>query len=213
MQSKEKLVLMSLCVLTALLVTQADATLYDTFYIKFDSSGKFVVGGGSGYDGTGDGNGDWYYYPNTDWWNEWFYDHPYDPTRWKEIEVFITVVSLDEQTTSTADIVVNWSSDLYPGGTGTPPLPPLDPAVEAEWIVRTQPLFTGPLDTEPLVIEKTIIIEDYNPEWVSIDIRGTDIIAYGMITHYCVPEPTTLALLGIGGLVTTTISRRRMRSA
>jgi hypothetical protein len=48
-------------------------------------------------------------------------------------------------------------------------------------------------------------------EWITI--KGDIIVDQVEIYTICVPEPTTLALLGIGGLVTTTIGRRRRRPA
>ena len=67
------------------------APTVDNFSITLETTNQFVTGDGSGYnDGNGmvDTSGNatpWYYYPNTGWYNQWFYDDPPDPTRWKEI--------------------------------------------------------------------------------------------------------------------------------
>ena len=53
----------------------------------------------------------------------------------------------------------------------------------------------------------------FNPEWVSIDIRmidqvsGEGVLINGDIWHECNPEPSTVALLAMGGL--TVLRKRR----
>jgi hypothetical protein len=107
------------------------------------------------------------------------------------------------------DIVINWSSPLFPpsGPDGRPPLPDdfiNDPALEAEWIVRE--LVFGNETPDSTDVVGSIIIPDYNPEWVSIDIRGVGVDIQGTIVHECIPEPATMVLLGLGVL---TLLRRR----
>ena len=67
-----------------ILVFSATAVLagptIDNFSISLDD-GEIYAGSGSGYnDGTGEYDTPWYYYENTDWYNQWFYDDPPDPT-------------------------------------------------------------------------------------------------------------------------------------
>jgi len=57
----------------------------NAFSLTVDQQGIPIAGGGTGnyddpFQNPSDFNG-WYYYPNTNWWNIWFYDHPYDPTK------------------------------------------------------------------------------------------------------------------------------------
>ena len=192
----KKLILVILCMLVGFLTVPAAAEpIHDTFWATIDPGGG-VVGGGSGFN-----DGEWYFYENTNWWNEWFYSAPYDPTRWKEIDVYVTLMPTGPG--SWADVAVNWSSKLYPDGTGQPPLPYLfegNPELEAECIVR-ELVFEGEV-LGPIIIELgyPIIIPDYNPEWVSIDIRGANIMVYGLIIHECIPEPGTICLLSLGAL-------------
>ena len=56
-------------------------------------------------------------------------------------------------------------------------------------------------------ISGEIIIPDYNPEWVSIDVRwdgaiggGSSVDISGTICHECIPEPAAFLLLAIGSL-------------
>jgi len=144
-------------------------------------------------------NGEWIYYDQTDWWNEWFYDDPPDPLRWKHIEWDICAVpqGLDPY----VEICINWSTvDFPPTGPGGPP--PLAP--DEMWIERSPVIYAGP-GCESVVGSLDIL--DFNPEWVSIDIRGVNMEVFGFITHECIPEPLTMSLLGLGGLVL--VRRRR----
>ena len=64
------------------------------------------------------------------------------------------------------------------------------------------------LDTIP--IDMHIDVPYYNPEWVSIDVMGNaegSFLFNGTITHECIPEPATVALLSIGALAL--LQRRR----
>jgi len=172
--------------------------IYDSFYLELDEYGRFVEGGGTGYPVNGAGRGEWYSYPPQYWslWNQWFYDHPYDPDLWKKIDLFIAIAGTGPD--AWAEISVNWSSDLYPNGTGQPPLPPLDPTVENDWIIRE--LIFYEKDILIVNVEKSVTIPHYNPEWVSIGIRGRNINTFGWFGHECIPEPYTISLLALGGL-------------
>jgi len=147
--------------------------------------------GGSGYN-----FGEWYYYQNTDWWNQWFYNAPYNPNRRKEIFVNVTVMPMWAGAPSFVEIAYNWSTPEWSElGLQRPPLPDdvPDQATEDLYIKR-HTFFVGEL-FEPILIEpeELYVIPDYNPEWVSIDIRGTNFMILqdmpGTILHCCVPKP------------------------
>jgi hypothetical protein len=129
------------------------------------------------------GNG-FYYYPNTNWWNIWFYDHPLDYDRYKEIHVEFIFIPI-EPGISWANVVVNWATDVWEPG-GPPPLPPLSPPEEQMFIGRS------PVEeeiTQGGFYFFDFVIPDYNPEWVSIDIRGEFfILDNGIIIHECLPD-------------------------
>lgn len=181
----------------------------DTFSAVIDEEG--LVTQGDMCPNTGYNNGEWYYYPNTGWWNEWFYDDPPKPfPYWKRINYNICI-DAPMGYGGEVEIVINWSSMLYPEDPAMPPLPELfvnNPGLEDDWIVRTERVYLGQVD-ELMTFDDTIIIDDFNPEWVSIDIRRIDedptlvnvIEVWGCIEHECIPEPATMSLLAFGVLL------------
>jgi len=163
-----------------------------------------VVGDGTGY---GDG---WFYEYPSGWHNQWFYNDDFDATRYKVIDYVFEVTQVDFIGDTPIEIAINWSSDAWPNGTGAPPLPGDD---EGLMIVR-QEIYNDVIFA-PITLEGQIIVEDYNPEWVSIDIRsqyavdGSDFWFKGTIDHECIPEPASMGLvaLGLAGM----IMRRKRR--
>jgi PEP-CTERM motif len=198
-------VLFGLVLLSASVAMADDGGGIDSFFdVTFLED--FDHGGGTGYDAGG-----WFYYPNTGWTNQWFYNDLYDPTRWKEIQLDFTINITDPA--GWAEIAINWTSDIWPGNGGgpggTPPLPPLNPADELAWIVRDTVVTFGYTGMEQSLNLELYVIPDYNPEWVSIDVQGQYFtIPDGHMFHDCVPEPATLSLvaLGLGALA---VRRRR----
>jgi hypothetical protein len=165
--------------------------IVDSYTVQFDSAGQLVGGGGTGYPPTEPGA--WYYYENTEWWNQWFYDHPYDPTRAKRVRVEFDVVAADGAADGFIELALNWSTDQWslignPPGVPVrvPPLPPLTAAEEAAYIGRAT-LIATPVDPQAsahYILE--YVIRDYNPEWVSIDVRGFNFtVQNGIIAHDC----------------------------
>lgn len=154
--------------------------LTDMFWVEMDPSGNLVFGGGEGAYGDG-----WYYYPESEWWNIWFYDHPLDYNRHKNILTEVIVMPTNPD--AYIEFAVNWSTDQWSldqlPGDSAPPLP----GVPEELYIGRAILFEGPI-YEPTPLNFEYIIEDYNPEWVSIDIRGVNFMiepGAGMIAHQC----------------------------
>ncbi|MBN2023073.1 MAG: PEP-CTERM sorting domain-containing protein [Pirellulales bacterium] len=164
-----------------------------------------VTGEGTGWD-----NGRFVRY-ESGWYNQWFYNDPPRRDRWKWITYDITVAPVIPDPDRIIEIAINWSTMQWPEN---PTLPPVDVSLAEEdmYIVR-YPIFTGTvvdtltLDSQLLETEGVILLP-FNPEWVSIDIRqvspgnvaAAQLTITGVITHQCVPEPSTLALLALGGL-------------
>jgi hypothetical protein len=139
----------------------------------------------------------WYWYENSEWWNIWFYDHPLDFTRMKEIileDAFVVKNPNFPDLPAWIEIAFNWSTEYWEPGSPTPPIPgEFDPAME-DVLIGRETIFIGDIvDYTP--IEGFFEILEYNPEWVSIDIRGFNIWFQGVITHTCLPrEPQSLDL-------------------
>jgi uncharacterized repeat protein (TIGR01451 family) len=150
------------------------------FWVGFDEIGNPLLGlmGGTDYysDGT-DING-WYFYPISEWWNIWFYDHPFDYDRYKEIFTAFNLWKYNTGQPSYVEVALNWATDLWPPDS-PPPIPPDDvPYIARETILVGQ-------DMEGF-FEFFYEILDYNPEWVSIDVRGYNfVITDGFIEHAC----------------------------
>jgi hypothetical protein len=159
----------------------------------------------------------WVYYPNTNWWNTWFYDHPLNFNRWKEFTLQMQVASTAPLVNPVfVEVALNWSTPLYTStGAVGPPLPPIDPIQEQGFIGRSlvfsDVVMPGQLPSVTIVGRLPV---PYNPEWVSIDVRPTVTAnAIGLVElsfvlrHDCIPEPATLALAVLS--VSMMISRRR----
>ena len=183
-------------------------TFNDCFNIELGPDGSVIGGcGGTGYP---DGTGEWYVY-ESGWINQWFYNGPFDPNRWKHIEGCVDIAPIDGGAPYAVDFVINWATEAWELDTGSvePPLPGMfDPVLEDVYIGR-ELLFSfdevNPLPGIPL--DYWFDIMSFNPEWVSIDVMGYNVEIVGTITHQCIPEPATLSLLALGGLAV--LARRR----
>jgi len=183
----------------------------DYFWMAMDAPGNLIPGlsGGLPVDDPGE-DGTWYEYPNAadPWWNIWFYNGPLDLNNMKLVRYGFWIQSYNTIDPGELYYVLNWSNELYPTGTGTFPTP------LQEQFIRRSPI-NGPIVITPGVpqwVELTYLIEDYCPEWVSIDLWGENIQileigdpppagsplldwwvpgnAGGILVHECLQEPT-----------------------
>lgn len=197
----------SIMVVAALLAFLAMPTMAepitDTFWGDWVWEEGFWDGGGSGYD-----DGHWYWYETgglDDVFVQWYYDHPYDPDRWKTIHVeYDAVVQNPAEGEGGHSVFVNWTTPEWSAlGLDHPPRPDDVPTGQlTDLYIETSPrqYNTAPVLTH---FEYDFVIPDYNPEWISIDfdVPGRNLlVSNGVIIHECVPEPGALALLALGGL-------------
>ncbi len=148
--------------------------------------------------GTGYDSGHWYRYSNSNWWNVWFYDGPYDANNSKKINASMTVRRLDPNSFASANITLGYSTGGWSYfGYNRPPLPGdvPTPSLENAYIYRdvNHPLFQGPV-TAPVQIKSSIFAGSYHPEWLCVCVMGSNIeIGYGFANY---DDPCTSALEG-----------------
>ncbi|MCD6162147.1 MAG: hypothetical protein J7K40_07015 [candidate division Zixibacteria bacterium] len=145
----------------------------NTFTSYLNESGDSAWGWGS--DAYGEG---WYYYPESNSWNIWFYDHPMDTTRKKIIRIEFDIVKYTHSWPSMAVVSLCWSNQLWVDTT-SPPVESLEEEfIDSEIILAAENyegLWTYVLD-----------IEDFNPAWVSVKIQGNNFsLMNGVIDHAC----------------------------
>jgi hypothetical protein len=161
-----------------------------SFYrIVLDQNGDYVTGQGDGY-----GGGTWYYYPATGWWRQWFYNEPYDPAREGYLYYRVFITANDYSKTVDFEVYFNWTTPAWSQlGRSRPPLPDDVPTasdeykyMDSESLQALDGVFLGtpssPGSVEP---NKEWVISQYNPEWVSIDIRGRNVDIHRGAMHEC----------------------------
>ena len=121
----------------------------------------------------------------------------------------------------TVEVAINWSGPNWTDP-GSPPLPDSSANID-ESIVR-ESIFTGIVGDQPVDLSNLgdpIFIPDYNPIWVSIDVRtinpgdpGVSPIVQltGELWHEHIPEPAT-AVMGLLCLCTAAVIRLRRRNS
>jgi hypothetical protein len=132
-----------------------------------------------------------------DWWNIWFYDHPFTYDRFKTVIIEFDVFPLAPGP-GFLELAVNWSTDVWSLDFPDDSMPPL-PGVPEDLYIGRQTLFMEEFYEGHYIVEYTI--PDYNPEWVSVDVRGYNFdIPMGIITHECVGQQSLdLAFVITGG--------------
>ncbi|MEA3221694.1 MAG: PKD domain-containing protein [Thermodesulfobacteriota bacterium] len=146
-----------------------------------------------GYEGL------WYYYPDAPsgpWWNQWWYNDPYDPCRRKVVWVSFWYGPYIPGLPGFLEVTINWSLPEWSPNPDQPPLPE-----DEEYVGRLVPAWERPVPPEGYEyfessVEPVYLPIDYNPEWVSIDVRGFNFVIQGEnpalggeIYHECVECP------------------------
>ncbi len=175
-----------LAVLT-LAVSSAEART-DIFFTAIGPNNEFLDGGGSGY-----GDGEWHFYPNTAWWSEWFYSGPYTPRLKQQLDVSLTIEPLQADQPCLVQIAYKWTTSGWSQmGMNRPPLlaDVITAADEAKFTQRRM-FFSSrfPAGSKPITFKRHLEIPYYNPEWVSIEVRGRNfLILDGSVDHGGVPR-------------------------
>jgi hypothetical protein len=162
---------------------------YNWFDVQFDATGVPEDLGSTNYYSNG-----WYFYSQTGWWNMWFYNNPFTYEHPKEIQLEFWVVG-----PGMVEVALNWSTDLWSleGVPGRPPLPGdfVDPPIPEDVYIGREHFGLWP-EGGPYTID--FWIDNYNPEWVSVDFVGVDAIINGSIWHECVQTSLDLAFVITG---------------
>jgi len=176
----------------------AAAPTQDFFYADLYPGGTFNGGGGTGYPSTDptQDQGLWYDTVFPDTYTQWFYDHPTVYDYYKIIEYSFTILPHDFD--AYAEIWISWSTPEWSPNPVAPPINPGDDIFINRELVFTY-TYHEPEDITDIVFHfdpATLIIPDYNPEWIAIDILGQDFYIQGEIWHECLPQESTVPIPG-----------------
>jgi hypothetical protein len=168
----------------------------DNFWIAIDYDNQIVPDSSGGSSDPDEGEDLlWNYYiqpPDTPWYNIWFYDDPFDASRMKRIRMGFWIKPLIPGIAGQLFFVVNWSTPDW-----DPAVPGYPKPMNENFIMRSP--INGPIVVPPIPpggpplqwIEMVYEIPQYNPEWVSVDIFGPNIIVSRIIK----PPPPNSPLL------------------
>jgi hypothetical protein len=152
---------------------------------------KIVLDGNGDYiDGEGDGDG-WYYYPESDVQRMWFYNGPYDPDRKGYLDYHVYTKAVDPTRLTYVVAYFGWTTPEWSSlKQGRPPMPGDMPTLNEEAtymsgarIYEVEGVITGTAETI-----RSHSIDEYNPEWVCIEIRARNAYVYRGAFHECRPK-------------------------
>ncbi len=159
------------------------------YRIALDEQGVYMLGDGHGYAG-----GTWYNYPQVDedgWWRQWFYNGPYDANRKGHLDYAVYIKAVNANLRTQVEVRFNWTTPEWSQlGKRRPPLP-CDVVTEgaesrymqSKTLQCIENWFIGTV--EPI---KQHTIPHYNPEWISVDVRGYNAYVYRGAGHSSLPK-------------------------
>jgi hypothetical protein len=108
------------------------------------------------------------------WFNTWFYNGPLNLNNMKKVRMGFWVQRLFAENPAVIWYVINWSNETWPPGQGFP-----GPADEEHILRSPTQMIQVPISQPPLPgtwVEVYFEIPNYNPEWVSVDVWGDNIM-------------------------------------
>jgi hypothetical protein len=155
------------------------------YRIAFDNNGDQTVG-------DGDGQG-WYYYPASGRYRMWFHNGAYDAGRKARLDYHVYLEAIDPERMVFAVVRFLWTTPEWSqAGHSSPPYPDDVPTLNDESdalsgadIMTIDNWFLGEGSREA---ENIHVVEDYNPEWVGIEIEGRNAYIFRGAFHECLPR-------------------------
>lgn len=166
------------------------ATFPGVWYrLAVDNNGNYVTG-------DGDGSG-WYYYPNRDVWRMWYYNGPYDPSRKATLQYHVYTKAYDTNYSTYVVAQFGWTTPEWSSlGRSGPPTPAdLPSTTEDSKYVSTWGIYS--IDYPVFGSVEAIrdcYIDDYNPEWVCIELSARNAYVYRGAFHECQPKESETGL-------------------
>ncbi len=166
-------------------ITEA-GVVNDQFAVDLDRDGLVIAGQGTGYQ-----RGAWYYYPNTDWWTQWFYNGRHDPWGAKtgSVELSLSVLDPRFSTRGYVEVALNWTTANWASDPEAPPLPRDIRGLDHErQLIERRTLVSRMEIRDSVSLSIDFDISEYCPSWISIDVRGDNVRVEGRISHECVSD-------------------------
>ncbi|MGE5294458.1 MAG: GEVED domain-containing protein [Solirubrobacterales bacterium] len=149
---------------------------------------KIVLDGDGNYiDGEGDGSG-WYHYPQSDAWRMWFYNGAYDEERKGYLTFHVYAKAVDKTKSSSVVANFGWTTAAWSKlNRGRPPQPDDMPTTSEEGTYMSTSRVYSVEGAIPGTAETihSYTIDDYNPEWICIEIKARNAYIYRGAFHEC----------------------------
>jgi hypothetical protein len=167
----------------------------DDYSIEFDLNDAVVQGSGTGYGGGA--AGPWYYYPHSGEYIQWFYNDPFDPARMSNIELWVFIESVQHDQFYYVDIKFGWTKPAWnldhPNAAAPPSPSALSSSAKQAQYLHTEVIKSMDKSKNWMLEEGGSIepranytVNDYNPQWLFISVKGSNARVHRFVTHDCV---------------------------